>query len=142
MKKIKIIIATFCVAAIGAGIFVSCEKESINDNTLASNPNKIQKDMSDAFYEYEDEPDVYYWANDTDRIPILGLPSPKRDKARGEGSVVFNSYGRLIDIHCQYVGNTCGDAEWEYGDATRVGIWVHYQDPYDGMQWKYAYKWD
>ena len=34
MKKIKIIIATLCVAAIGVGIFYACqkEKENVNNN--------------------------------------------------------------------------------------------------------------
>ncbi len=50
MYKIKIIIAALCVAVIGVGIFVSCEKESINENTFTSNSNKIQKEPQGVTY--------------------------------------------------------------------------------------------
>ena len=146
MKSLKITIATICFAIIGVGIFISCEKETVNDNPLVSNSNKIQKDMSDAFYEYVDEPGVYYWANDPERKRIEGLPGgwedPKKINTRGEGSVEHSSYGTLIDIHCKNIGTTCGDAEQKCGDVVRTGIWVIYQDPYNGGQWAIAYKWD
>ena len=43
MKSYKYIIAALFLVAISTGIFISCEKESINENTLTSNSNKIQK---------------------------------------------------------------------------------------------------
>jgi len=50
MKSYKYIIAALFVVAIGVGIFISCEKESINENTLTSNSNKIQKEQQGVTY--------------------------------------------------------------------------------------------
>ena len=144
MKKLSKITATLCVAAIGASMFFACEKESTIDNTTSIS-NKIQKDESDIFYEYEDEPGVYYWASNSEIIDKEALPGwedPVRENPWGWGSVTFDSYGNLTDIACQGRGTTCGYAQQSCGNYTRTGIWVVYLNPYDNMKKTYAYEFD
>jgi hypothetical protein len=132
MKKFTYIIAALFVVAIGVGIFISCEKESINENTLTSNSNKIQKDGElDQTYTIDDYTLVkgeteanYHWYN-----PEIPDPVPEVcaiDKGPGIREAVFSATEGSFTIICPDGGTTCGIAK-EYNDSNKLikeGIWA------------------
>ena len=123
MKKLKIIIATLCVAVIGVGIFVSCEKESVNDNSIASNSNKIQKDgeieyIVDDYTLVKGETEAnYHWYNPEILDPVPECCNIEKDPADRFGDFQYEP-NRMIII-CRDPGETCGNAR-EYDDNNNL----------------------
>ncbi len=130
MKKLKIIIATLCVAVIGVGIFVSCEKESVNDNSIASNSNKIQKDgegeyLVDDYTLVKGETEAnYHWYNPEILDPVPEVCDIVKEPGHALGQFFYED--NKMTIICREPGSSCGVAK-EYDDnnnLVRQGIWA------------------
>ncbi len=124
MKKIRYIIATIFVVAIGTIVFLSCDKNKIEEDSITLETQQAQKNGEDIFYYYVDDPGVYYWANSgitfsLDNEIVL-------EEGNLKGVVNRDTDNNITYLFCSKGGTNCGVAKEidDSGSIIREGLWV------------------